>query len=104
LQLGGAMEYSPDRELAARLLRELNFAHVDDELAASLQQDLQSISEGEALAHASFLPALLSPFSLLDHLPEDCLIVLDEPSELAEALDEYTAETTTMRIEREARG
>src|SRR5439155_19163955 len=42
--------------------------------------------------------------SLLDHLPDGARVFLDEPLELARALDEYVAETVTMRLEREARG
>jgi hypothetical protein len=50
------------------------------------------------------LSVLLSPYSLLDHLPEGSTVILDEPGELSRALDEYVGETATMRIEREARG
>jgi len=37
-------------------------------------------------------------------LPDDAVVILDEPADLSRALDEYVAETATMRLEREARG
>ena len=102
--VGGASEFSPEAERAQELLQTLDFSACDEEPATHLRNELESLSREAPPLAASFLPALLSPFSLLDHVGADATVILDEPAELARALDEYVAETATMRIEREARG
>jgi transcription-repair coupling factor (superfamily II helicase) len=104
VELGVASEFSPDRELAQELLDSLDLDGLDSVAAEPLREELGAIAHGEYLPGPSFLPALLSPYSLLDHLPADATVILDEPTDLSRALDEYVAETATMRIEREARG
>ena len=104
LELGMAAEFSPDAALAAELLKTLDFSALDEEHDGEVQEELRAIADGETVDARSFLPALLSHHSLLDHLPDDAIVILDEPADLARALDEYVAETATMRLEREARG
>ena len=102
--LGAAAEVSPNAGLAAELTRELDFSACAEEAEARLREELENLAQGVLPVGPAFLPALLSPYSLLDHLPETATILLDEPMDLSRALDEYVAETATMRIEREARG
>jgi len=102
--LGAASEVSPDPAQANKLTRSLDFAACDEETEQRLREELENLARGVLPIGPSFLPALLSPYSLLDHLPEDTAVLLDEPTDLSRALDEYVAETATMRIEREARG
>jgi transcription-repair coupling factor (superfamily II helicase) len=104
LELGFANEFSPDPDLAISLQKSLDFGATDEETAAAIREDLEVLSRGEDVAGPSFLPALLSPYSLLDHLPPGATVILDESVDLSRALDEYVAETATMRIEREAHG
>ena len=104
LELGIAAEFSPDAALAAELLKTLDFSALDEEHDGMVQEELRAIANGETVDARSFLPALLSHHSLLDHLPDDAMVILDEPADLSRALDEYVAETATMRLEREARG
>ncbi len=104
LDLGLAREFTPDPGLADALLSSLDFRACQEETAERLREELEAISRGESLPARSFLPALLSRHTLLDHLPAGATLVLDEPQDLSRALDEYVAETATMRIEHEARG
>jgi transcription-repair coupling factor (superfamily II helicase) len=104
LNLGIAREFTPDPVLAQELVQALDFAGAGEEAAAILREDLEAIAQGELLIGPSFLPALLSPYSLLDHLPPDASVILNEPTDLGRALDEYVAETATERIQREAHG
>jgi transcription-repair coupling factor (superfamily II helicase) len=102
--LGAAIEFSPDPAIANDLQRTLDFSSMTEEAELTIREELESLARGEAPATHAFLPALLSPFSLLDHLPANGLVILDEPVDVGRALDEYVAETATMRIERESRG
>ena len=102
--LGAASEVSPDAGMAAGLLRGLDFSACDEETEERLREELENLARGVLPLGPAFLPALLSPYSLLDHLPEGTTVLLDEPMDLSRALDEYVAETATMRIERESRG
>jgi len=104
VDLGAARDVEPDARAAAALLQSLDFGACDEETASRLREELESLSRGVLPAGPSFLPALLSPCSILDHLGDAATVVLDEGEDLARALDEYVAETATMRIEREARG
>ncbi len=102
--LGAASEVSPDASLAAALTRELDFSGCDEETKERLREELENLARGVLPVGPAFIPALLSPYSLLDHLPNGTTVLLNEPMDLSRALDEYVAETATMRIEREARG
>jgi transcription-repair coupling factor (superfamily II helicase) len=104
LSLGVASEFTPDAALARELLERLDFEACDALAGPPLREELEQLASGVLPPGASFLPALLSPFSLLDHLPPGAVLVLEEPADLNRALDEYVAETAAMRIEREARG
>ena len=104
LIIGLAYEFSPDQQEARRLLESLDFRAVSEDAGARMRDALEALATGDLRDAPPFLAALLSPHSLLDHLPDDALLVLDETQDLSRALDEYVAETATMRIEREARG
>ncbi|MGE3984014.1 MAG: transcription-repair coupling factor [Dehalococcoidia bacterium] len=102
--LGAAIEFSPDAALANELQGSLDFANMTEEAELTLREELEALARGEAPPTHAFLPALLSPYSLLDHMPANGTVILDEPIDIGRALDEYVAETATMRIEREQRG
>jgi transcription-repair coupling factor (superfamily II helicase) len=102
--IGTALEFSPDASEAARLLAALDFSACQEPAARSIREGLEAIARGDLSSAPAFLLSLLSPHTLLHHLPAVTTVVLDEPQELARALDEYVAETASMRIEREARG
>jgi transcription-repair coupling factor (superfamily II helicase) len=104
VKIGVASEFSPDAALAAELLQALDFTTGYEDGIEQVREELMLLSNGQLPPGPSFLPALLSPYSLLDHLGANGTVVLDEPVDLSRALDEYVAETATMRIEREARG
>ncbi len=104
ITLGLATEFSPDRAAARYLAASLDFRACTEEAAGTIRDELETLAAGGVAPERSFLPALLSPFSLLDHLAAGSTVILDEPIDLSRALDEYVAETATMRIEREARG
>jgi transcription-repair coupling factor (superfamily II helicase) len=104
LNIGVASEFSPDASTARGLVSALDFGACKEETEIAIREDLEAIAAGGRPSRLSFLPALLSPYSLLDHLPDQALVVIDENTDVSRALDEYVAETATMRIEREARG
>ena len=104
VRLGVAHEFTPDAVLAGKLLEELDFSACDDEAESTLREELSQMADGFMPMPPAFLPALFSPFSLLDHLPKNAAVFLDEPTDLARTLDEYVAETSSMRVEREGRG
>ena len=104
VRLGVAHEFTPDQSLAKKLLAEVDFSSCDDEAGSAIRKELIELADGLMPAPPAFLPALFSPFSLLDHLPKDAIVILDEPQDLGRTLDEYVAETSSMRVERESRG
>ena len=68
VEIGVANEFSPSAELAALMLDTANFSRCDEGTIETIREELETISRGELPVGPSFLPALLSSFSLLDHL------------------------------------
>ncbi len=68
LDLGVANEFSPDPRLADALVHSLDYSNCDEEAERIMREELEALASGETLTGPSFLPALLSPYSLLDHL------------------------------------
>jgi transcription-repair coupling factor (superfamily II helicase) len=104
VDLGPAGELAPPPHAAEALAERLDFSDCNEEAAAALQEELRAIAAGEPADPESFLPALLSTHTLLDHLADGGLVVLDDPADLARALDEAVAEAAAERFDGEARG
>ncbi|MEX2446855.1 MAG: transcription-repair coupling factor [Dehalococcoidia bacterium] len=89
VRLGPATEWFPSREDLARLASRL-----DGAASRTMQDDLHRLRAGELAAPAFYGP-LASAATILDHLRDDALLVLDEPESLDAALtdvDELAAE------------
>ena len=89
------------RHRAADFLRRIDRARLRPEVAAELGRDLAYLEQGTAFEGLYLYAPLLREQrpSLLDHLPPQTLVVLDEPEQVQAAIREIEAQTAAVRAE-----
>jgi len=104
IELGPARE-ALDLPAAIRALAgRLDLAGCGPEVRERFEEELARLAEGDALPDESFYVPFLATGSLLDHLPADGLLVVDEPADVAQALSEHDAQSDEVRLDLETRG
>ena len=105
-----AASFGPAREVidlpaaAGTLAREIDLSRCGPETRERYEEELSRLQAGDALPDEAFYVPFLASGSLLEHLPQPSLTIVDEPADLAQALEEYDAQTEETRKELEARG
>jgi len=87
-----------------RLRRELDFARCSSDVTERFEEELSTLEAGGAFAGDAFYVPFLAQGTLLDCLPPEAVLVCDEPSEVAAALDELEAQALEVRAELEGKG
>ncbi|TMG07769.1 MAG: transcription-repair coupling factor [Chloroflexi bacterium] len=101
------IEIGPARELVSpdlSGLRNLDFGRCTVAARERFEEELTNLEAGVVFEGRDFYVPLLAQATLLDHLPEDSLLVLDERADIAAVLDEALEEAETARGELEERG
>jgi transcription-repair coupling factor (superfamily II helicase) len=98
-----AREARASAAAAAALRARLDFTAMRHGLRASLEEALDRLVTGQE-TDAGFYSPFLASALLLDHLPADTLVVLDEPNDVARLLDELDAQAAEARAALEAEG
>src|SRR3989454_157096 len=101
------IEIGPARELVApdlSRLRNLDFSRCTAAARERFEDELGNLEAGVVFEGRDFYVPLLAQATLLDHLPEDSLLVLDERADIAAVLDEAHEEAEAARRELEERG
>ncbi len=83
---------------------DLDFSHCQHETRARFQEEMERLRAGTAFDGDFFYVPFLASGSLLDHLPGEAIVVVDEPADLAAALEEHDAQSHEVRADLEARG
>src|SRR5207237_6230320 len=102
-----AVEIGPARELVApdlSPLRNLDFARCTSAARERFEEEVANLEAGTAFEGGDFYVPLLAQATLLDHLPDDALLVVDERSDIATVLDEAHEEAEAARRELEEQG
>jgi transcription-repair coupling factor (superfamily II helicase) len=102
-----SIEIGPARELVSpdlSRLRNLDFGRSTTGIRERFEEELANLGRGVAFEGRDFYVPLLARATLLDHLPEDSLLVLDERADIAVVLDEARVEAEAARRELEDRG
>jgi len=105
MELGPAREavFTPDGEMGDALAR-LDLSNCTDEARGRFQEELSLLQRGAGFTADYFYVPFLAQATLLDHLPPDATLVIDEESDVATALDEAEREAEAVRGELEERG
>jgi len=93
-----------DKERLEEVLGGLDTTGLSAEAKAQLRRDLEMMTAGSPTREAQFYLPLFRNGGLLDYLPEDTLVVLDEPSALAAAAADLEHEADQLRDEKLERG
>jgi transcription-repair coupling factor (superfamily II helicase) len=102
------VELLPARELVLPVsldpLRKVDAKKCAPEHRERWEEELALLRQGEVPSGIDFYVPFLATHTLLDHLPGDVLVVLDEDADLVEAAQETTAQTEATRADLQERG
>ncbi len=104
LPAGETLPLLADHERIDELIRGLDFANTGTSERDRIQDELADLLAGVSLDNASFYAGFLLRHTLLDHLPEDVVVVMNEPSETVEAARHVEGGAEKMRLAKEERG
>jgi transcription-repair coupling factor (superfamily II helicase) len=114
LQAVPYMAIGPATELLAPLLRprpelertldQIDLSYCTEEVTQQFQRDIAMLRERQRPPEISFYAGLFDQDSILRYLPEDALLVLDGPEDIARTMDELAAEAEQMRAGKLERG
>ncbi len=86
------------------LLHQLDLSTCNFEAHETFEQDVERLLGGEHVEGREFYTPLFSSGSLLDYLPQSALLILDQPAEIGQALEELDAQASQIRREQIGRG
>ena len=104
LPAGETLPLFADHERIDELIRGLNFANTGTSERDRIQDELADLLAGVSLDNASFYAGFLLRHTLLDHLPDDVVLVVNEPAEAAEAARHVEGGAEKLRLAKEERG
>ena len=107
VSIGPAGETLPglaDPGVVERLAALMDFANCTEASRVRLLHEMELLAEGHEIEETEFYAGLLSTGLLLDYLPEEALLVLVRPSEIAEAAWEGEERAHGLRRTKESRG
>ena len=86
------------------VLRNLDLTGLSPEMREQYEQEIAALIDGQMPHNRQFYASLFNHDSLLDYLPENVLLLLDEPSGLEPDMEELQAEAEQMREEKIEKG
>jgi len=78
----------------------LNLASCNAEVRQQFERELNMLADKQELNNRQFYAPLFNTDSLLDFLPPDCLLVLDELPNIEPAIDDLDAQASQLRAEK----
>jgi transcription-repair coupling factor (superfamily II helicase) len=102
--IGPAREMLLPQPKAQELLTGLDFASCKPEVAQRFREEAALLAGGESFPDDGFYVPFLARCSLLDFLPPDALVVVDELADIAAAEEEHDQQVAEIRDEMTERG
>ncbi|MQY67583.1 MAG: transcription-repair coupling factor, partial [Dehalococcoidia bacterium] len=90
---------SPKAELE-EIVKSIKLANCNAEVRQQFEQELAMLADKQELNNLQFYAPLFNTDCLLDFLPADCLLVLDELPNIEQAIDELDAQASQLRAEK----
>ena len=87
-----------------RILSSIDLSSCTAEVKEQLQQEMAMLLNRQRPRDMQFYASLFNKDSLLSYLPQDAILVLDEPRNIEQTVEELDAETEQMRSEKLERG
>ncbi len=104
ITFGPAQEVARASNSPALERLKLNYHSTSGEVRHRFQEDVAYLQSDLSFKDRFFWVPFLAPETLIDHLPEDGLLVLDEEADLQAAIDEAVEQAESSRAELEQRG
>ena len=93
-----------DKAHVDELVRGLDFSNTDTSERDRVQDELADLVSGISFDNATLYAGFLLRHTLLDHLPKDAVVVINEPFEVEEAARHVEGRTEQLRLAKEERG
>jgi transcription-repair coupling factor (superfamily II helicase) len=90
---------SPKAELE-EIVKSIKLANCTAEVRRQFEQELTMLADKQELSNLPFYAPLFNTDSLLDFLPADCLLVLDELPNIGQSVEELGAQAEQLRAEK----
>jgi len=87
-----------------RLLNGVDLSGTNDEMRQQFRQEIEMIRERQRPPNLQFYSALFNDDTLLSYLPRNALLVLDEPRDIEQSVEEFDAEAVELRSVKLERG
>ncbi|MCJ7426175.1 MAG: transcription-repair coupling factor [Dehalococcoidales bacterium] len=82
------------------IVKGIKLANCSAEARQQFERELDMLADKQELSNLQFYAPLFNTDSLLDFLPQDCLLVLDELPDIEAAIDELDAQAEQLRAEK----
>ena len=104
IAIGPATELLAEPRELESALKSLDLSGCQPEVRQRLEQEMALLLNGQSPDSFQLYAPLFNQNSLLDYLPEDALLILDEPSNIRMAMDDFDAEVGELRAEKVRNG
>ncbi len=93
-----------NKQRLEEMLRQMDLSNCEVEARERIADEVEKLLGGEHIEGIEIYNALSSTGNILDYLPQNAILVLDQPSEIAQALEDLDAEAQEIRREQVVRG
>jgi transcription-repair coupling factor (superfamily II helicase) len=93
-----------NKQRLEEMLRQTDLSNCEVEVQERMTDELEKLLGGEQVEGIEFYNALSSTGNIVDYLPQNAILVLDQPSEIAQELEDLDAEAQEIRREQVVRG
>ncbi len=104
IAIGPAREVIDLPKAIEALSGQLDLSRCQPEARERFKEELARLQAGDSIPEEAFYVPFLASGCLIDHLPADAMLVVDEPADLAQALEEHDAQSEEVRQELTAQG
>ena len=81
-------------------LKEMDLSTCSPEVRDQFKQEFTMILEGQRPANLTFYSALFNSGNIIDYLPENCLVIIDEASRVKEEIEYINKQAEELRIQK----
>jgi transcription-repair coupling factor (superfamily II helicase) len=101
-----ATEILPSRikTIVQAFTRNLDLANLNQESREQFEEELTRLTDGQRLTNISFYSPAFNEGNLLDYLPDESLVIMDEPSQIQEEVDYVENQSRELREQKIAAG
>ncbi len=86
-----------DNQRVVEAIRNLDFAHCSPKVVSRMEEEIAMLAAGQEVEDASFYSGVFNRHSVLDFLPAQGVLVVDQPSEVEEACLEIDRRSFQLR-------